>query len=210
MRSSPTLSETRFSLSFFLTTPAKKPRTECCCQSVAFMIAAIVVPFGCRSIPSTASCFDEPLVDLAETFLGVLTLDEPVAFDTAVRGAFAEGRAGCDRLVTLFAVFDLDLLVAIWLSLMSSTASCAATDISPRNTSTQAQGLARGSGIRVSVNRPGSLHFRFPHTRSLPAGSPAEKPLFAGVLALFRPSSRGVAGISGLSFQEPLNFTRRF
>src|ERR1700732_2359451 len=59
MRSSPTLSEMRLSLSFFLTTPAKKPRTECCCQSVAFMIAAIVVPFGCRNIPSTVSCLDE-------------------------------------------------------------------------------------------------------------------------------------------------------
>src|ERR1700686_818599 len=45
--------------SFFLTTPAKKPRTECCCQSVAFMIAAIVLPFASRSIASTASCLEE-------------------------------------------------------------------------------------------------------------------------------------------------------
>src|SRR3984957_9184403 len=132
MRFPSTLSDTRLSFSFFLTTPAKKPRTECCCQLVAFMIAAIVVPFGSRSSPSTGSCFDEPLVDLAETFLGVITLDELVAFDTAVRGVFGEGRAGCDPFVTRFAGFDLDLPVAIWLSLMSSTASCAATDTSPR------------------------------------------------------------------------------
>ena len=46
------------SLSFFLTTPARKPRTECCCQSVVFMMAAMVVPFGCRSIASTVSCLD--------------------------------------------------------------------------------------------------------------------------------------------------------
>jgi hypothetical protein len=30
--------------SFLRTTPAKKPRTECCCQPVAFTIAAIVAP----------------------------------------------------------------------------------------------------------------------------------------------------------------------
>jgi hypothetical protein len=40
-------------------TPAKNPRTECCCQSVAFIIAAIVVPLGWRSNARTASCFDE-------------------------------------------------------------------------------------------------------------------------------------------------------
>src|SRR5207302_6419687 len=59
MRSSSVLSDTRLSLSFFLTTPAKKPRTECCCQSVAFMIAAIVAPLGSRSIASTLSCLDD-------------------------------------------------------------------------------------------------------------------------------------------------------
>src|SRR6266403_5188866 len=77
MRSSSVLSDTRLSLSFFLTTPAKKPRTECCCQSVAFMIAAMVVPFGCRSIPRTVSCFDEAVVDLREAaaFGPVVTLD---------------------------------------------------------------------------------------------------------------------------------------
>src|ERR1700674_5535545 len=71
MRSLPVLSETRLSLSFFLTTPAKKPRTECCCQSVAFMIAAIVVPFGCRNIPSTVSCLDE-----VGAFLAGVVFDE--------------------------------------------------------------------------------------------------------------------------------------
>ena len=29
--------------SFLRTTPAKKPRTECCCHPVAFMIATVVV-----------------------------------------------------------------------------------------------------------------------------------------------------------------------
>jgi hypothetical protein len=35
-----------FSFSFLRTTPARKPRTECCCQPVSFIIAAIVIPVG--------------------------------------------------------------------------------------------------------------------------------------------------------------------
>src|ERR1700738_5595924 len=58
MRSPSTFSEARLNFSFFLTTPAKKPRTECCCQSVAFMIAAIVVPLDSCSIFSTVDCLD--------------------------------------------------------------------------------------------------------------------------------------------------------
>jgi hypothetical protein len=88
------------------------------------MIAAIVVPFGCRNIPSTASCLDEALVGLAETALGVAVGGMALRFppkDLVVR----------DCLVTRFAGFDLGLLVAIWLSLISTTASRAATDTSP-------------------------------------------------------------------------------
>src|SRR5262249_17001278 len=61
--------------SFLRTTPAKKPRTECCCQPVAFMIAAIVAPLGCLSRARTASCLvpvrveaEAPLPDLARVF----------------------------------------------------------------------------------------------------------------------------------------------
>src|ERR1700738_60156 len=81
MRSPSTFSEARLNFSFFLTTPAKKPRTECCCQSVAFMMAAIVVPFGCRSIASTASCFEDE---------GLLEATEEVWADGFERLAFAE------------------------------------------------------------------------------------------------------------------------
>src|SRR5258707_8447260 len=49
-------SETRLSPSFLRTTPARKPRTECCCQSVAVMIAAIVEPVGIRSIAMMRAC----------------------------------------------------------------------------------------------------------------------------------------------------------
>jgi hypothetical protein len=52
--------------SFLRTTLAKKPRTECCCQPVAFMMAAIVVPLGCLSRARTASC----LVPLRVMFPG--------------------------------------------------------------------------------------------------------------------------------------------
>src|SRR5258707_12470018 len=113
MRSSPALAETRLSLSFFLTTPAKKPRTECCCQSVAFMIAAMVVPLDRRSIPRTVSCLDEALVDLAETAFGAATLDAVVR-RAALR--FPEELTARGSLVLRFTDFDLGFLVAIWLS----------------------------------------------------------------------------------------------
>src|SRR5437773_10071925 len=55
--------------SFLRTTPAKKPRTECCCQPVAFMIAAVVAPLGCPSRARTASCLVPPRLEDEEVFL---------------------------------------------------------------------------------------------------------------------------------------------
>src|SRR5882757_3570091 len=115
MRSSPIFSETRFSLSFFLTTPAKKPRTECCCQSVAFMMAAIVVPFGCRSSPSTASCLDAPPVALSVACLDATALGGAAAFP--IPGILVGDRLDRRRLAMLLEDFALGCLVAIWLSL---------------------------------------------------------------------------------------------
>src|SRR6266850_7161116 len=112
MRSSPILSETRFSLSFFLTTPAKKPRTECCCQSVAFMMAEIVVPFGCRSSPSTASCLDDLPVALTVACLGVTALGATAAFPAP--GFLAEEGLDRSRLAMRLEDFGLNCLVAIW------------------------------------------------------------------------------------------------
>src|SRR5580692_6658163 len=86
MRSSPTFSDTKLSLSFFLTTPARKPRTECCCQSVAFMMAVIVAPFGWRSMPRTISCFETERLPVGA--------DVVAARDTDLEGwTFARGRA---------------------------------------------------------------------------------------------------------------------
>jgi hypothetical protein len=42
----------------FRTAPARKPRTECCCQPVAFIIASIVAPAGDFSIATTLSCLE--------------------------------------------------------------------------------------------------------------------------------------------------------
>src|SRR5712671_6125978 len=44
--------------SFLRTTAAKKPRTECCCQPVAFMIVAIVAPLGWLSSAITVACLE--------------------------------------------------------------------------------------------------------------------------------------------------------
>src|SRR5215470_19615726 len=56
MRPDLVFSDSSVSPSFFLTTPARKPRTECGCQPVTFEMAAIVVPFLARSRPRTRSC----------------------------------------------------------------------------------------------------------------------------------------------------------
>src|SRR6202011_5273762 len=57
-------SETRFKPSFLRTTPARKPRTECCCHSVAVMIAAIVAPAGVRSIARMRACLVSDRVEV--------------------------------------------------------------------------------------------------------------------------------------------------
>src|SRR5260370_1010622 len=57
--------ETRFKPSFLRTTPARKPRTECCCHSVAVMIAAIVAPAGLRSIARMRACLVSDRTDVS-------------------------------------------------------------------------------------------------------------------------------------------------
>src|ERR1700694_3949704 len=82
MRSPSILSEASVKPSFFLTTPAKKPRTECCCQSVAFMMAAMVVPFCRRSSARTACCFEgEGKGDVADADFIAATPDAASDFD---------------------------------------------------------------------------------------------------------------------------------
>src|SRR3984893_17062675 len=145
-----TFSETRLRSSFFLTTPAKKPRTECCCQSVAFMIAAIVVPFGSYSIFSTADCFDdEDAGDFDDAVFEAAALVAAVGFDRVGTLLLAGRFTVRDDLRAVFANFDFDLLVAIWLSLGSMTASCAGTATSPRKLSSRAGGISRISKTNI-------------------------------------------------------------
>src|SRR6516164_9239715 len=60
MRPDFVFSDSSVSPSFFFTTPAKKPRTECGCHPVTFEIAAMVVPLLARSRPRTRSCLVVP------------------------------------------------------------------------------------------------------------------------------------------------------
>src|SRR6516165_11290266 len=60
MRPDLVLLDVSVSPSFFFTTPAKKPRTECGCQPVTFETAAMVVPPLDRSRRRTRSCLEIP------------------------------------------------------------------------------------------------------------------------------------------------------
>src|ERR1700752_5115433 len=65
-------SDTRLRPSFLRTTPARKPRTECCCQPVAAMMAAVVAPARSCSIATTRA-FLVPARALASAPETVLT-----------------------------------------------------------------------------------------------------------------------------------------
>src|ERR1700694_3744207 len=84
-------SETRLSPSFFRMTPQRKPRIECCCQSVTVMIAAIVAPVGIRSIAMMRACLvSGPAADLDDAGAGRLR-DAGLAVFRAVERVAAFG-----------------------------------------------------------------------------------------------------------------------
>src|ERR1700680_4810117 len=115
MRCPSPFSETRLRSSFFLTTPAKKPRTECCCQSVAFMIAAIVVTFGSHRIFSTGDLLrDRDAGEFDDAVCETAPLVAAVGFDRVGTLLLAGGFPVRDDLRAVFANFDFDLVVAIW------------------------------------------------------------------------------------------------
>src|SRR5882724_3251259 len=76
--------------SFLRTTPAKKPRTECCCQPVAFMIVAIVAPLGWLNSAITVACLEVARPGAT-----------PAAFGVFVAGRLPPGRALAVLLVLL-------------------------------------------------------------------------------------------------------------
>src|SRR5438128_2998242 len=69
-RSPSTFSEPSSRPSFLRTTPAKKPRTECCCQWVARPMAAIVVPSARPSIRSAAAVMTDLLSGQVQLYFG--------------------------------------------------------------------------------------------------------------------------------------------
>jgi hypothetical protein len=82
------------------------------------MIAAIVVPFGSYSIFSTADCFDdEDAGDFDDAAFETAALVAAVGFDRIGTLLLAGCLTVRDDLRAVFADFDFDLLVAIWLSL---------------------------------------------------------------------------------------------
>lgn len=55
-----------FRFSLLRMTPARKPRTECCCQPVACIIAATVAPAGDRNMAITRACLEDVSLSLTE------------------------------------------------------------------------------------------------------------------------------------------------
>src|SRR5882672_5002158 len=81
--------------------PARKPRTECCCQPVAFIIAAIVAPLGDRSIVITRDCF--------EPGAAFLLFGSPEIRDEG----FAVGTSAAGAVDGFFAGFDMEILRSV-------------------------------------------------------------------------------------------------
>src|SRR5258705_10834106 len=122
----------RLRSSFFFTTPARKPRTECCCQSVAFMIALMVVPFGSYSIFSTADRLDdEDAGDFDDAAFEAAALIAAVGFGRGGTLLLGGGFSARDGFCAGFSGFCFGLRVGIWLSLGSRAASFAATATAP-------------------------------------------------------------------------------
>src|SRR5437588_9029143 len=112
-------SETRLSPSFLRTTPARKPRTECCCQSVAAMIAAIEAPTGARSIAMMRAC---------------LVSGRAASLDDAGAGRLRGAGLAVFRTVERLAAFGLDFCLVIGSSEVYAAPSAAPPQPRPGKT----------------------------------------------------------------------------
>jgi hypothetical protein len=128
-----------------LTTPARKPRTECCCQPVAFVISATVVPLGWRSMPRTVSCFVDGRLVVRGGFASVRGRGSDGAAFPGAR-VIVDGFLLREVVAERFAGFAF-LRVAIGPSWCLTTASSAATDTSPH--------LWRARGRALGFKRAG-------------------------------------------------------
>src|SRR4051812_40049172 len=86
-----TFCDPSFSFRRLRTTPARNPRTECCCQPVAFIMTAIVAPAGDCSIAITRACFEpEAALLLLGGAAGCCEGVAVVAVDKAADRCFAD------------------------------------------------------------------------------------------------------------------------
>ena len=104
-----TFLETRFSLRRLRTTPVRNPRTECCCQPVPFIIAAMVTPAGDCNIVSRRDCFEAGLT----FFVFGLPTVGCECFAAEMANDFAVNR--------LFADFDIETLHSVHGNLRRTT-----------------------------------------------------------------------------------------
>src|SRR5882672_7444758 len=101
-RSPSTFLDPSFSLRRLRTTPARKPRTECCCQPVAFMIASIVAPAGDVSIAITWACLERG------SLFGRFALLAAKCAGLATATGVADGATA-----RFFADFDIEILHSV-------------------------------------------------------------------------------------------------
>src|SRR5258708_22815689 len=131
-------------------TPARKPRTECCCQSVTVMIAAIVAPVGIRSMAIMRACL-----------VSGPAADRDDAGDDRLRDAgFAAFRA-----VERVAAFGFDLGLV-----MGSSKVCATLSIAPPQPRPATH--PAGPDPETSLSRSKSTHQRS-HQVLMPINSDA-------------------------------------
>jgi len=103
-------SETRLRPSFLRTMPARNPRTECCCQSVAVTRDAIVTPAGVFSIAMMRAC---------------LVLDCAAGFDDAGAGRLRDAGLPVFRGAARVAAFGLDLGLVMRFSEVNAASTAA-------------------------------------------------------------------------------------
>src|SRR5467141_4280109 len=117
-------------------TPARKPRIECCCQSVTVMIAAIVAPVGIRSIAMMRACLvSGPAADL----------------DDAGADRLREAGLAAFRAVERVAAFGLVLGLVMGSSEVHAAPSAAPPQPRPGKLSGRAGFLKRALAARVTT-----------------------------------------------------------
>src|SRR5262245_1809089 len=137
-----TTADFKSSLRRLRTTPARKPRTECDCQPVAFVSAATVAPPGARSISIAANCF----VPGRTAATRLLFLPALLAFGRLLDGSAKRAA------VRFFAVFVIG-------DLLRFSCSLPAAPPKPRRSS-----YAGGAGSRSNKKRAGSKYSSAPIT----------------------------------------------